>query len=108
MNNIIDEPENSLGQKSTKYTYWSFRSLIYVVILNIIIFFLTINQSEILGKRFSSTISILEMLNILLIIIGSILCFLAVKDKEEKSNRKIAVMIVYPLIIFFTVLINVV
>lgn len=93
---ILDQIDETPNKKKTKYKEWSFRFLIYTIIVNVFIFYLTINY-------ITEFKQLLEGLNILLIISGATFTYLSYKNNEEKDMKYKSSIIGFAIFIILTV-----
>ncbi|CAL2091252.1 hypothetical protein [Tenacibaculum sp. 190524A02b] len=96
-----------MEKKVTNYKKWSFKFLIYVVLLNILIAYLTAitpiglgNNGEILSIR----ITVLSLLILGLLVSGIVLTILSVKNKEEKNYQYKVSIYGYPIFILINLI----
>lgn len=89
--------------KSTNYKKWSFRLLIYLIIINITVAYLVVNYAVGIHDEghFKRNIRILDLVGIVILIIGVVLTILSIKNKEEKNYQYYAAIIGY---LFFTIM----
>ncbi len=92
----------------SKYKNWSYRFFIYLVIINIVIVFLTINFVSYSGNQkangFVLKIMILSILSFIFFIAGSILTILSYTKKENKDYKFYISAIGYPLFLILSIL----
>ena len=90
----------------TNYKKWSFKLLIYLVLINITIAYLVFNLVVGLNDMgvFNRNTTILSVLATLLLIIGITLTILSIKNKEEKNYQYYFSIIGYPIFIVISIL----
>jgi hypothetical protein len=95
MKNILDNIDQ-IPSNETDYRKWAFRFLIYTIIVNIVVFFLTINY---MGNNV-----IFDILNNTLIVLGTICCYLSFLNKEPKDFKFKFSTIGFSILIIFTII----
>jgi len=92
--------------KETKYKNWSFRLLIYLIIINGAVAYLVINFVNGFHDfgRLERNIGILSIIANLLLILGIVFTILSIKNKEHKNYQYYFSIIGYPLFIVMTLL----
>ncbi|RZS90566.1 hypothetical protein EV197_3360 [Aquimarina brevivitae] len=73
----------------TNYKKWSFRFIVYLVLLNCVTFYLAINFNSALHnfERFIRNMSIATVVSILILIAGIVFTILSIKNKESKNYQ---------------------
>lgn len=93
-------------KKSTNFKKWSFRLLMYLIIINVAIAYLVINYM--VGFHdpniFNRNVLILSMVANLILLAGIILTIFVVKNKEHKNYQYYFSVIGYPIFILLTIL----
>lgn len=90
--------------KETKYKKWSFRLLIYLIIINVLAAYLVINFVDGFHDigRFEQNIGILSLMTNLILIIGIVFTVLSIKKKEQKNYQYYFSIIGYPIFLIMT------
>lgn len=92
--------------KEGNYKKWSFKLLIYLVIIDILVTYLvisfTIGAHDI--ERFEQNITIISIIGNLILVIGIILTILSIKNKEQKNYQFYTSIIGYPIFLMMTLL----
>lgn len=98
---------NSLLMK-TNYKKWSFKLLIYLIVINFVVAYLVFNFTIGLHdtNKFQQNINILSLITNLILIAGIILTFLSIKNKEAKNYQFYFSIIGYPIFIILTFLLS--
>ena len=98
-----------MGKKITNYKKWSFKFLIYIVLLNVVVAYLIAttpigfgNSRETLGVR----LMVLSVISIGLLIVGVILTILSVTNKEEKNYQYNVSVYGYPIYILINLVLS--
>lgn len=106
MKNILDQEQKKFEKGNTNYRKWSFRLLIYTIITNLTIFWLTIDYIEIIHDEstYTRNIGILEIANYILIALGCLLTYLGYKNNEEKDYKMRSSIIGFSILIGLTIL----
>ncbi|GAB4161553.1 MAG: hypothetical protein Tsb0033_19220 [Winogradskyella sp.] len=90
----------------TKYKKWSFRLLIYLIIINALVAYLVMNFA--IGfhdiERFEQNIGILSLVANLILIVGIVFTILSIKNKEGKNYQFYFSVIGYPIFLVLTLL----
>ena len=92
--------------KETKYKKWSFRLLIYLIIINVLVAYFVINFAVGLHDvgRFEQNIGILSLVANLILIVGIVFTILSIKIKEHKNYQYYFSIIGYPIFLIMTLL----
>ena len=92
--------------KETKYKKWSFRLLIYLIIINVLVAYFVINFAVGLHDvgRFEQNIGILSLVANLILIVGIVFTILSIKNKEHKNYQYYFSIIGYPIFLIMTLL----
>jgi len=96
-----------MEKKVTNYKKWSFKFLIYVVLLNVLIAYLTVTTPIGLGdngEMLSVRVSILSLLILGLLVSGIVLTIMSVKNKEEKNYQYKVSIYGYPIFILINLI----
>lgn len=98
-----------MERKDTNYKKWSFKFLIYILLLNALVAYLIIttpigfgNSGEMLGIRLLG----LSLLIFGLLIAGIVLTILSFKNKEEKNYQYNISVYGYPIYIFISLILS--
>ncbi|MFY7671958.1 hypothetical protein ACOSP6_12805 [Tenacibaculum sp. MEBiC06402] len=93
-------------KKQTNYKNWSFRLLIYVILLNTVIAYLITAYQSFADKPdvFYLKKLPLALLTSLLFAVGIVFTVLSVNNKEEKDYKYYISVYGYPIFIIFTIL----
>ena len=94
-------------KKETNYRSWSFRLLIYVLLLNLVTMYLTIQFIPFVhdGERFYIRMLILSVLAMLLFIAGVILTIFSVRNKEKKDYKYKVSVYGYPIFFLISIIV---
>ena len=105
-------------KKETNYRKWSFKFLVYIILLNLLIAFMivkAVNQTtlkiqlegyETPQNNQDINLMILTILTNLFFFAGIVLTILSFKNKEEKDYKYKFSIYGYPIFIILTILIN--
>lgn len=90
-------------KKPTNYKRWAFRFLIYLIVLNIIVFYLVVNFMDGFqdSVKFNQNMFIFSSIGTIILITGVIFTILSIVKKEEKNYQYYISIVGY---IFFIVL----
>ena len=90
----------------TKYKKWSFRLLIYLIIINVLVAYLVMNFAVGFHDtgRFEQNIGILSLVANLILIVGIVFTILSIKNKEGKNYQFYFSVIGYPIFLVLTLL----
>lgn len=104
LNKVMER--NLIKSTSTNYKKWAFKLLIYLIIINITVAYLVFNYAVGIhdAGRFQQNIMILALVGNIILIVGTVLTILSIKNKEEKNYQYYASVIGYLLFIVLTVL----
>ena len=93
-------------KKETNYRSWSFRLLVYVLLLNAVTMYLTIKFTPLVhdSERFYIRMLLLSVLALILFITGVILTVLSVNNKEDKDYKYKISIYGYPIFFIVSVL----
>lgn len=88
----------------TKYKKWSFRLLIYLIIINVLVAYLVMNFAVGFHDvgRFEQNIGILSLVANLILIVGILFTILSIKNKEQKNYQYYFSIIGYPIFLILT------
>lgn len=94
-----------MDTKTTNYKKWSFRFFIYIILLQCVAFYRTINFAAGIDDTadFELKTSILSLVNILLFIVGVIFTILSIVKKEKKDYKYFISIIGYPLLLIYII-----
>lgn len=94
-------------KKETNYRSWSFRLLIYVLLLNLLAMYLTIQFIPFIHdeERFLTRMLILSALAMLLFIAGVILTIFSVRNKEKKDYKYKVSVYGYPTFFLISIIV---
>lgn len=104
LNKVMER--NLMKPTPTNYKKWAFKLLIYLIIINITVAYLVFNYAVGIhdAGRFQQNIMILALVGNIILIVGTVLTILSIKNKEEKNYQYYASVIGYGLFIILTVL----
>ena len=90
----------------TKYKKWSFRLLIYLIVINVLVAYLVMNFAVGFHDvgRFEQNIGILSIVANLILIVGIVFTVLSIKNKEGKNYQFYLSVIGYPIFLVLTLL----
>ncbi|MFD1015505.1 hypothetical protein [Winogradskyella rapida] len=90
----------------TKYKKWSFRLLIYLIVINVLVAYLVMNFAVGFHDvgRFEQNIGILSIVANLILIVGIVFTVLSIKNKEGKNYQFYFSVIGYPIFLVLTLL----
>ena len=90
----------------SNYKKWAFRLFIYLIIINIVVSYLVFNYAEGFHNpdKFQQNVTILSSIAFLILLVGSILTFLSVKNKEKKNYQYYFSVFGFPLMIILTLI----
>ncbi|MEP5933479.1 MAG: hypothetical protein ABJ218_00025 [Winogradskyella arenosi] len=90
----------------TKYKKWSFRLLIYLIVINVLVAYLVMNFAIVFHDvgRFEQNIGILSIVANLILIVGIVFTVLSIKNKEGKNYQFYFSVIGYPIFLVLTLL----
>jgi DMSO/TMAO reductase YedYZ heme-binding membrane subunit len=93
-------------KKETNYKKWSFKLLIYLILINVAIAYLVYNLAVGFNDMevFNRNTTILSIIASIILVVGIILTILSIRNKETKNYQYYFSIIGYPIFIFFTVL----
>jgi len=78
---------NTIESKNeTNYRKWSFKFLIYLIIINIAVFYIVVNFTND-SEKFNSNLNIISIIGNLILLIGIILLGLSIIKKEKKNYQ---------------------
>ena len=98
-----------MNKKSTNYKKWSFKFLIYIILLNLLIAYLIATTPIGLGnseQTLELRLIVLSFVNIALIISGIVLTILSFKNKEEKNYQYNISVYGYPIFILINMILS--
>lgn len=98
-----------MKKKNTNYKRWSFKFLIYIVLLNLLITYLVARTPIGLGNNeqmLEGKLIILSFINIALLISGIVLTILSFKNKEEKNYQYNVSVYGYPILILINLILS--
>jgi uncharacterized membrane protein HdeD (DUF308 family) len=83
---------------------WAFRFLIYIIILNIIIYYMVINFASGFDdpEKLNQNLTLTSIIGILLLLAGIVFISMSLIKKEEKNYQYYISIIGYPIIIILT------
>ncbi|WP_299122196.1 hypothetical protein [uncultured Tenacibaculum sp.] len=92
--------------KPTNYKKWSFKLLLYLIIINIVVAYLVFNFAIGLhdSSRFNQNIGTLSIIGNLILLAGIVLTILSIVNKEKKNYQFYISIIGYPIFIILTFL----
>ncbi|CAL2088931.1 conserved membrane hypothetical protein [Tenacibaculum sp. 190524A05c] len=95
-------------KKETNYKSWSFRLLVYIVLLNILSGYLAYNYFPLVhsAENFYIRMMGLSIIIFLLLVAGIVFTIFSVKNKEEKDYKYKFSIYGYPIYIVFSVIVS--
>ncbi len=94
--------------KNNNFKSWSFRLLIYLLIINIVVFYMVVNFDDGFdnSEKFNQNLYILSMIGNLILLIGVVLTIFSVVKREEKNYQYYTSVIGYPIIMIISFLMS--
>ena len=97
---------NIFDMNKIVYKKWSFRLLLYLIIINMTSFYMIANYADGFdnAEKLTQNLKIISILGNLFLLIGTILSILSIAKKEEKNYQYYISIIGYPFFILLTLI----